>query len=347
MRSTNWIGDAVMTMPAIQRLRELEPHAQITLLCAAKLRDLWRHNPYLSEVIAFEREPDLDQLRAREFDLAVLLPQSFRSAWEAYRAGIPHRVGYPGHGRRWLLTRVAPEPAVDRPRRRKVSVTGTHFRTKHFPQVRHQVHHYLDLIGYLGGNSQYADPKIWLAPEELPLLTRFFTDDGRPVLALQAGAEYGPAKRWLPDRFADVAIEVAQHTDCRWLLVGGKGDVEITQQIEARLRAARLPAHDVINVAGQTTLLELFALFRFCRLLLTNDTGPMHLAAALGTPLVAVFGSTSAELTGPLGGHCTVVHEPVECNPCFLRECPIDLRCMHRITVDQVAATVRNRLDQP
>jgi heptosyltransferase-2 len=127
---------------------------------------------------------------------------------------------------------------------------------------------------------------------------------------------------------------------CRWLIFGGPGDTAIAGQIETGLRAALGDDRAVINVAGKTTLLELCQLLKFCRLLLTNDTGPMHLADALGTPLVAVFGSTSATLTGPTGKWSRVVNAPVECNPCFLRECPIDFRCMKSITTEMVTDAV-------
>jgi heptosyltransferase-2 len=326
VRGTNWIGDAVMTMPAVQRLRELMPHAHISLLCPAKLHDLWRHNPFLNEVI--------HELGDRQFDVAVIFPNSFRSAWECRK--IPVRVGFAGHWRRKLLTHIVDEPQSERAIYKSVTVAGKTFKTKSFPVIRHQVHRYLDLISYLGGNRDLVRPKIFFAIEDLPPLTTFLTDDGRPCFGINAGAEYGPAKRWPAERFADVVRRVSEQMDCRWLILGGPGDAGIAGEIERALGAE----HRVVNVAGKTTLMELCLLLRFCRVLLTNDTGPMHLAAAVDTPVVAIFGSTSSELTGPLGRHVRVVHEDVECSPCFLRECPIDFRCMNRITVEQVAEAV-------
>lgn len=340
VRATNWIGDSVMSTPAVQRLREMQPQAHIALLCPAKLHDLWRHNPFLSEVIPFQHTPDVSDLRDRQFDVAVIFPNSFRSALECWRARIPCRVGFAGHWRRRLLTDVVAEPRSEQPVYKNVTVAGKTFRIKHFPSIRHQVHRYLDLISYLGGNRQYVHPRIWLAVEDLPGLNKFLRDDGRPVLGINAGAEYGPAKRWMPARFAEVAGRVSRQLHCRWLLFGGAGDVTTAAQIEQKLRAENADPGFVINLAGKTTLLELCALLKFCKLLLTNDTGPMHLAYALGTPLVAIFGSTSPELTGPLGERCVVVRHSVECSPCFLRECPIDFRCMDRITVDQVVDAV-------
>ena len=346
IRATNWIGDSVMSMPAVHRLRELDASAWITLLCPRKIRDLWRHNPFLNEIISFDDKPDIADLRDQEYDLAVIFPNSFRSAWECKRAGIPRRIGHAGHWRRILLTDVVKEPRDERPVYEKITVAEKTFTIKKFPTIRHQTHRYLDLIAHLGGNPEFVPPKLFLAVEEMPALNNYLRDDGRPVIALNAGAEYGPAKRWPAERFAEVAIAVTEQIDCRWLLVGGEGDAAITGQIEAKLTAAITEPGSVINTAGQTSLLDLCALLKFSKLLLTNDTGPMHIADALGTPLVAVFGSTSPELTGPLGKRSVVIRHPVECSPCFLRECPIDFRCMENVPVTEVTAAVLDQIRQ-
>lgn len=340
LRGANWIGDAVMTMPAVQRLRELHPRAYIALACPEKLHDLWRHNPFLTEVIPFRRGADIPTLRQAEFDLAVIFPNSFRSAWECYRAKIPRRVGFEGHWRRRLLTDIVAEPRSEVPIHERVAVADRTFAVKHFASMRHQAHRYLDLVAYLGGNRDLVQPKIYLRFDELPPLSKFFRDDGRPLIAINPGAEYGPAKRWMPTRFAEVAIRVSQQFNCRWLIVGGPGDRDLARGIADALAAANMDADAIINVAGQTTLAELCVLLKRCRLCLTNDTGPMHIAYALGTPIIAIFGSTAPELTGPLGDRSCVIRQPVECSPCFLRECPIDFRCMTRITVDQVVDAV-------
>jgi heptosyltransferase II len=342
VRATNWIGDSVMSMPAVQRLRELEPEAHIALLCPAKLHDLWQYNPFLDEVIPFGPKPGIRRLRQGKFDAAIVFPNSFRSAWECWRARIPRRIGFAGHQRRYLLTDVVAEPREEKPVSKEITVEGESFHVKHFPAIRHQTHRYLDIISYLGGNRDHVPPKIWIEPNAIPPLTKFLHEGDRPFFGIHAGAEYGPAKRWMPERFAEVAARVSDEVPCRWLLFGSPNasDVQIAGTIETRLRAHCSDPRDVVNVAGKTTLLELCGLIKFCKLLLTNDTGPMHLAAALGTPLVAIFGSTSPELTGPLGERSIVVRQPVECSPCFLRECPIDFRCMDRITVDRVVEAV-------
>jgi lipopolysaccharide heptosyltransferase II len=340
VRATNWIGDSVMSMPAVQRLRELEPEAHIALLCPVKVHDLWRHNPFVNEVIPFDPKPSIRILKEHNFDVAVIFPNSFRSAWEAWRAGIPCRVGFAGQWRRSLLTDVVPEPDGTKPQSKDMTVAGKTFKTKQYASVRHQVNDYLDIISLLGGNGAIVQPHVWLAPGELPSLTKFLHEDLRPFIGINAGAEYGPAKRWMADRFADAAARITEEIPCRWLLFGGPGDTEIANAIETKLRASLDDPSAIVNVAGRTTLMELCQLIKFCRLLLTNDTGPMHLADAVGTPVVAVFGSTSSELTGPLNKHSRVVREPVECSPCFLRECPIDFRCMNGVTVDRVVGTV-------
>ena len=340
IRGTNWIGDAVMTMPAVQRLREFAPDAHIAMLCPGKLHDLWRHNPYINEIIPFGQTVNVKLLRKREFDVAIIFPNSLRSAWECQRARIPRRVGFAGHRRRLLLTDVVPQSASELPVHEPRTVANATFQVKVFRSLRHQSLHYLDMIAYLGGSAEPLAPRIFLAVEEMPALSKFLRDDGRPVLALNAGAEYGPAKRWLPERFAEAAIKIAERTDCRWLIVGSRGDVATAATIEELLRASRLDEGTFINIAGKTTLLDLCALLRFSKLLLTNDTGPMHMATAIGTPVVSVWGSTSPELTGPLGNNAVVIRQPVECRPCFLRKCPIDFRCMNGVQVDDVVNAV-------
>jgi heptosyltransferase-2 len=223
-------------------------------------------------------------------------------------------------------------------------VDGKQFRVKHFEPIRHQVYRHLDLVGHLGGNRASCPPRIWLGSDATALLDKFLGHDPRPVIGLNAGAEYGPAKRWFPDRFAAVARRVSDKIASRWLLLGGPCDVEIAGTIEATLRTQATDQSSIINVAGKTTLLELCALLQSCKVLLTNDTGSMHLAGALDVPQVAIFGSTSPELTGPLSDRATVIRHPVECSPCFRRECPIDFRCMTQVTVDEVANTVAAKL---
>jgi heptosyltransferase-2 len=209
-------------------------------------------------------------------------------------------------------------------------------------RAAHQMHEYLHLVAALGANPEPLPPLLFVTPQEIESARKKFglenvTD---PILGLNPGAEYGPAKRWPADRFIAAAQGIQKRTNCVWLLFGGKSDNGITGQIAAALSSSRVANY---NLSGQTTLRELMALLKLCRVVLTNDTGPMHLAAALGAPIVAPFGSTSPELTGPgLPGDPRhhLLRSNAPCSPCFLRECPIDFRCMKGIGTEAVVAAV-------
>jgi heptosyltransferase-2 len=206
----------------------------------------------------------------------------------------------------------------------------------------HQLHEYLHLAAALGANPQPLPPQLVVTPGEIEAAKKKFGlgEIRRPIFGLNAGAEYGPAKRWPVERFIAAAREIQQRTNCVWLVLGGKGDLAVANQIESGIQNSKFKT---INLAGQTSLRELMSLLQLCRVLLTNDTGPMHVAAALGTPVVVPFGSTSPELTGPgLPGdpRHRLLKSDVPCSPCFLRECPIDFRCMNGISVERVVEAV-------
>jgi heptosyltransferase-2 len=215
------------------------------------------------------------------------------------------------------------------------------------PGTVHQIHEYLHLAAALGAHPAPVAPQLVVTGEEVAAARNKFglPPQAGPILGLNPGAEYGPAKRWPAERFIGAAREIQRQTNCTWVLFGGKNDTAITGQIQSAL--GHQPA--VINLAGRTTLRELMALLKLCRGLLTNDTGPMHVAAALGTPVVAPFGSTSPELTGPgLPGDARqrLLKADAPCAPCFLRECPIDFRCMSGIGVEPVVMAVLAALKQ-
>jgi heptosyltransferase-2 len=286
------------------------------------------------------------------FDLAVVLPNSPRSALEPWLARIPRRVGYARPWRNLLLTdNVADRPDAGEMHKRSVAeikkltsaAPSEHVARFTFPESAHQIHDYLHLVAALGANPEPLLPQIVVTPDEVKAVAQKFNvqfPGNRPIFGLNPGAEYGPAKRWPADRFITVAREIQKRTNCVWLILGGKGEVRLAGEIESALRT---PHSTIISLAAQTTLRELCAVIKLCRLVLTNDTGPMHIAAALGTPVVVPFGSTSPELTGPILSS-NVPHQllksDVPCSPCFLRECPIDFRCMNGITVDRVVEAV-------
>ncbi|MCX7887612.1 MAG: lipopolysaccharide heptosyltransferase II, partial [Verrucomicrobiae bacterium] len=315
VRAANWVGDSVMMMPAVARLREKFPQAEIAVLCPEKLRDLWQYNPCVNRVTA--------RVDGR-FDVAYVFPNSFRSAWEVWRAKIPRRIGYAGHWRRWLLTEVVAGFGGERARYERIAVGGKVFRRKVFGAVRHQVYRHLALVG----GDELLEPRIWLGPDEAELRKGLLGERPGPLFVIHPGAEYGAAKCWPAERFAEVARRVRQQTGCCVVVVG-----------QGRQVCARWP-EGTLNLFGRTTLLELCAVLKAARVFLTNDTGPMHLAAALDVPQVCLFGSTSPELTGPLSHRAVVLRRAVECSPCFLRRCPIDFRCMMGLSVDEVTGAV-------
>jgi heptosyltransferase-2 len=363
VRGTNWLGDAVMTTPALLRLREKFPAAHIALLTPEKLGDLWTHHPAISETIPLAPGENVfsvgRKLRAGNFDLALVLPNSPRSALEVWLAGIPWRIGYASPWRNWFLTKAVPA-RVEAVKMRKLTVAEIRRRTGVSPvshQIKnnletgrmpvlqtaaHQIHEYLHLAGALGANPEPLPPQLVVTPDEVETTKKKFglNEIERPIFGLNPGAEYGPAKRWPVEKFIAAIRDIQQRTNCVWLIFGGKGDIALTGQIAAAFHASRFTFHDL---SGKTSLRELMALLKICRVLLTNDSGPMHVAAALGTPVVVPFGSTSPELTGPgLPGdpRLRVLKSDAPCSPCFLRQCPVDFRCMNGISVERVVEAI-------
>ena len=391
VRGTNWLGDAVMTTPALLRLREKFPDAHIALLTPDKLRELWIHHPAVNETISFApgeslfaitkrlrrwgerpREPDManqctvatarEDARPTGFNIALVLPNSPRAAIETWLAGIPQRIGYARPWRNFFLTQaVAPRAGAVKMRKRSVAAikqfaaatqSGAGFQPATEKKIAgrmpaplssaHQIHDYLHLAAALGANPEPLAPQLFVSSDEIEAARQKFglTEITRPVFGLNPGAEYGPAKRWPVEKFIAAAKEIQQRTNCEWILFGGKTDTPLAGQIEMAIRHSSFV---IRNVSGQTSLRELMSLLKLCRVLLTNDSGPMHVAAALGMPVVVPFGSTSPELTGPgLPGdpRHRLLKSDAPCSPCFLRECPIDFRCLNGIGVKRVVEAV-------
>ena len=357
VRGVNWLGDAVMTTPAMYRLRERFPQAHITLLTPEKLAGLWEKQSWLNEVITFGAEDSLwsvaKKLRGQGFDLGVILPNSTRSALELWLGGVKNRVGYGGRGR-WLFLNeeVVRTPGLVAMRKRTVEeihalVAGQPDNSPQPGFKDHQMHHYLHLVSALGASREPLIPKIetTLAEREAVWAKFGLPKDGKPVFGLNPGAEYGPAKRWPVENFIRVAGLIGQQVAGHWLVFGGKGDVALAEEVVSGLQA-QTNQHgqgSTVSLAGRTSLRELALILSGCRVVLTNDTGPMHLAAGVGTNLVAVFGSTSPELTGPGlpgGEKVGIIRGKAPCQPCFLRECPIDRRCLTSVPIDLVAREV-------
>jgi len=308
IRATNWVGDAVMSLPALGAIRARFPKAHIAVLAKPWVADLYRRESFADEVIPYDasRWEMARRLRPRKFDCAILLQNAFDAALIAWLARIPVRIGYNRDGRRLLLTR-----AVKAPQRGEIP--------------RHERFYYLELLRRAG------------ILDTLPSSDAIHLEGGGPkqvrkMIGVSPGAAYGTAKQWLPERFAEAAAQVAGARGAEVALFGSSAERELCERI-ARL----LTSHKVTNYAGQTTLGEFIDLASQCEVFLTNDSGAMHIASALGVPTVAIFGATDDVATGPTGPLARVVREPVDCSPCLLRECPIDHRCMTRVSAERVA----------
>ena len=306
IRATNWVGDAVMCLPALGAIRNRFSSARIAILAKPAVADLYTRESCADEVIRYNATPRqiARELRPRNFDCAILLQNAFEAAWIAWLARIPNRIGYNRDGRGLLLTL-----AVRVPERGEIP--------------RHERFYYLELLrrARLLENLPQSPMIRMKKPSVAP----------RGVIGVSPGAAYGGAKRWLPERFAEAAGKLARARGASIALFGSSRERDVCDQI-ARL----LNGHQVINHAGQTTLAQFIDLAASCEIVLTNDSGAMHIASALGIPTVSIFGATDDRATGPTGPKARVVREPVECSPCLLRECPIDHRCMTRVSADRV-----------
>lgn len=315
-----------MSLPAIRAIRAHFHDSDIAVLARPWVADLYVRETSIDRVIAYEASPgfrDLrskwaaaSRLRAEKFDVAVLLQNAFEAAALARLARIPRIVGYNRDGRGWLLT----DPIAP-PKRGEIP--------------RHERFYYLEMLrraGILDNLPQEQAIRLEGAPDACQAGTRRFAELGimRPVIGVSPGAAYGNAKRWLPERFAETAERVARANSASVVLFGSPGERTLCESVRTGIK---LPAY---NLAGETTLREFIEMAAACLLFLTNDSGAMHIASALGIPTVAVFGATDDIGTGPTGPNSRTVREPVECSPCLLRECPIDHRCMTRVSASRV-----------
>jgi len=317
VRTPNWLGDACMALPAIRALKKGRPDMQITVLAPAKLAELWRMIPEVDGVIVKNSRAATGEVvqRIRDagtFDAAVLFTNSTRSALELWHSEVPRIAGYRGSIRSWLVNQIVPEARGDSP-------------------PEHHAERYLRIAAYCGAECDKA----------LEFPRRPIPQDDMLRIGICAGAEYGPAKKWPLERFAEVANRLfPQPSQVEWQLFGAPGEKAMGEQLSALMTHAR---H--VNHVGRTSLTELIQQLQRCRLLLTNDTGTMHLAAALGVPTVSIFGSTEPVLTGPLGNRHIIVRNHLACSPCFRRECPFGhYECMTGVTVERVAAQVLRAL---
>lgn len=329
----NWLGDAVMALPALADLRRHFAGARCVVAARASVADLFRLVPGVDEVVTFgwngrllrrtALADDITRLRAVGAGVAVLFPNSFASAWLVRQAAVPRRWGFASDLRRLLLT-----GAVRRPR-----------------GLIHQGEYYQALVRGMGITTGPLEP-VLSAPREAvdevrALLAARGWDGHRPLVTLAPGAAYGTAKQWIPAHVMRLVADLVEQRGATCVLVGGRGDAATTAAVRAGVAPAA-SAH-VIDLAGATSLAALAAVLALSQTCVANDSGAMHLAAAVGTPVVATFGPTIEQATRPLtrgGGRAAVLTEPVWCRPCMLRECPTDHRCMTRLSPARVLAAV-------
>jgi len=334
VRGVNWVGDTILTYPSVQGVKELFPHARVTVLVPNHLVDLWKTFPFVDEIIPFQKKRGIGSvredwrisrlMRKGRFDLAIILPRSFRSAFQTYLAGIPVRIGYQDEGRSFLLTHKI---------RRKEEFLRFH-----------RVHYYRKVMEPLGHLETVPSPRLILKEEDRDWAEKQLKElgllDGSPLIGINPGAAYGLAKCWHPDRFAELGRRLYERWKATTLIFGREEERSMADRILKSLGGRG------VDFTGKTSLLQLSALLERCRLLVTNDTGTMHVASAVGTPIVAIFGSTDSVATGPWGDCHAVVRKEVSCSPCFKRVCPTDHRCMELITVDEVEEIVSKKLEE-
>jgi heptosyltransferase-2 len=327
--SPNWLGDAIMALPAVADLRRRFPRARLMVAARRTISALFRMSPLVDEVIETQsRRADIAALRALGADASLLLPNSFASAWLVRRAGIPERWGYAADLRKPLLSRAVPRPAI---------------------RV-HQAEYYRRLLKGLGIENGPLEPELVVPGRAIDAARELLRASGwgeqQRCVVMAPGAAYGGAKRWPAEYFAEVATRLVRERSVHCILIGSAGDRAITQWVQ------RIVPQDarasIIDLAGVTTLDTLAGVLALAGACVSNDSGAMHLASAVGAPLVALFGPTRERETAPLvrrGGRVDVLINHVWCRPCMLRECPLDHRCMKDLSPERVFMAVADLLD--
>jgi len=340
VRAVNWIGDGVMTLPALRTLRKAMPETKISLLVKPWVSPLFEKDPNIDEIIIYGDEYKgiigkiklSRMLNRKGFCGAILLQNAFDAAIITFLAGIKERAGYNRDGRGFLLTTAVPVPNETK---------------------AHQINYYLNLLEQIGINAEYSNPYLYLTLDERLHAREILKDMKRPILGINPGATYGSAKRWFPERFAEVADWFIKDTGGSVIIFGGKSEVDIADEIYKKIIPEFRTSNYLLSLAGKISLRELISLIAECDVFITNDSGPMHIAYAVMTPLVAIFGSTDPQLTGPppeAGGDSNVViTHGLSCSPCFERTCKNnDMRCMYAITSDDVYYGIKEILpDKP
>lgn len=325
MHTGGWIGDMILLMPALRALRKELPEAHISMLVRPLVRNLMERNPYIHEVIVYDKRGEhrgirqmrkfADGLRSKQFDTAIILhPNSVRSALLAYMAGIPERVGANVRGRELLLTTKV---------KRRNNI--------------HEVQRYLDVVSPVVGAGQDEKLEFWgIGRDDEAFAERILADRSVPVIGINPYTTW-PSKQWPAERFARLADLLAQRVGASVLITGGPDDFHTGDRI------TKLASSEPVNLIGSTTIWQLGALIRRCRLYISCDSGPMHISAAVDTPTIALFGPTDPIRHGPYGAGHTVVRRGTRCSPCYQRECQ-KCDCMNAIQVEDVMKVVESKL---
>jgi len=337
IRATNWVGDAVLALPALRAARNKFSDAHIAIVARPYVADIYREQGICDELIAYDtkahggwrgRELLARELRHRKFDVALLLQNAFDAAWLVWRAGVPERIGYARDGRSVLLTK-----AISVPRPGEIP--------------SHEKFYYLELLrraGWIEALQDDAHISLQVSDAARHRALQTLLEAGvRPSalrVAVGAGASYGSAKCWPPDRFARALNDFLSHRDADVILFGTAAEAGVSRAIANELH--RPP----IDLTGKTSIAELPGLLSQCQLFLGNDSGAMHVAAAVGLSVVAVFGPTDPHGTAPVTPRASLVQQKPYCSPCFLRRCPTDHRCMTAVTPEMVEAAMRVRLSE-
>lgn len=335
--SPNWLGDAVLALPAIGDLRRACPDARVTVAARGSVAGLFGMSPVVDHVLRLEwtgrlshvgvRRGDVAAVRSLEPEVAVLLPNSFGSAWFVRSAGVPERWGYASDLRGPLLSRAVPLPAIR----------------------SHQSQYYRHLVGQLGVEAGELEPNVVVPSSAVQaarsLLAERGWDGTSPLVVVAPGAAYGGAKRWPSGHFAWLTDRVVLDRGAFCALVGSAADSDTTGAVRALVSGQARPR--VLDLAGATTLESLAGVMSLARACVSNDSGAMHVAGAVGVPLVALFGPTRERETAPLGRsgrRADVLVQHVWCRPCMLRECPLDHRCMTELRPERVLETVTGQM---
>ncbi|MFA5795282.1 MAG: lipopolysaccharide heptosyltransferase II [Candidatus Brocadiia bacterium] len=328
IKTPNWLGDAVMSLPVLKAVRYLFPESRIAVLSRSNLAELFKYERAIDDIIPYEDAKGLKKIGAeiklikhlknKRFDLVIILPRSFHSALVSFLTKITHRVGYASEGRGGLLTQSLP-------------------RTKEI-LTQHRVYYFLNLLSVWSANKPvpFSAPQITTSPEEEKWATgqikKAIASGAEYFIAINPGATYGDAKCWPTERFVELSKKLLdKYSGLHIVIIGGPNEAKLGNLISRQIDSNR-----VIDFTGQTSILQLTALLKKCKLLVTNDTGPMHVSAAVGTPVAAIFGPTDTSTTGPFGNGHSIICKKAACAPCLKRSCPTDHKCMRLITVEEV-----------